>query len=193
MEIKIIFEPNLYSIAYDKNETYASIEDLSEYIEEEEFLDELTKALELWTNPEYLEQFFYKNKKHLHSEYWGAISIEEAISKTIEHAHALEEFLVKTKADNIECYFNPLDNLTTRLRPLGKSKLKDNWLRLYAIKIDDNRFLITGGAIKLTRTMQENEYTNNELYKLSKVCNFLKQEGVFDSDSFDELLFEVIL
>ncbi|MGL6180328.1 MAG: hypothetical protein ACRC13_14185 [Tannerellaceae bacterium] len=143
MEIKIIFEPNLYSIAYDKNETYASI--------------------------------------------------EEAISKTIEHAHALEEFLVKTKADNIECYFNPLDNLTTRLRPLGKSKLKDNWLRLYAIKIDDNRFLITGGAIKLTRTMQENEYTNNELYKLSKVCNFLKQEGVFDSDSFDELLFEVTL
>ncbi|MGL5563992.1 MAG: hypothetical protein ACRDCN_15445 [Tannerellaceae bacterium] len=101
MEIKIIFEPNLYSIAYDKNETYASIEDLSEYIEEEEFLDELTKALELWTNPEYLEQFFYKNQKHLHSEYWGAISIEEAISKTIEHAHALEEFLVKTKADNI--------------------------------------------------------------------------------------------
>ncbi|MGL4491993.1 MAG: hypothetical protein ACRCT5_04010, partial [Tannerellaceae bacterium] len=152
MEIKIIFEPNLYSIAYDKNETYASIEDLSEYIEEEEFLDELTKALELWTNPEYLEQFFHKNQKHLHSEYWGAISIEEAISKTIEHAHALEEFLVKTKADNIECYFNPLDNLTTRLRPLGKSKLKDNWLRLYAIKIDDNRFLITGGAIKLTRT-----------------------------------------
>ncbi|MGL5563993.1 MAG: hypothetical protein ACRDCN_15450 [Tannerellaceae bacterium] len=86
-----------------------------------------------------------------------------------------------------------MDNLTTRLRPLGKSKLKDNWLRLYAIKIDDNRFLITGGAIKLTRTMQENEYTNNELYKLSKVCNFLKQEGVFDSDSFDELLFEVTL
>lgn len=41
--------------------------------------------------------------------------------------------------------------------------------------------------------MQENEYTNNELYKLSKVCNFLKQEGVFDSDSFDELLFEVTL
>lgn len=193
MEIKIIFEPNLYSIAYDKNETYASIEDLSEYIEEEEFLDELTKALELWTNPEYLEQFFHKNQKHLQSEYWGAISIEEAISKTIELAHALEEFLVETKADNVEYYFNPLDNLTTRLRPLGKSKFKDNWLRLYAIKIDDNRFLITGGAIKLTRTMQENEYTNNELYKLSKVCNFLKQEGVFDSDSFDELLFEVTL
>jgi hypothetical protein len=43
-------------------------------------------------------------------------------------------------------------------------------LRLYALKIDKDCFVITGGAIKVSQKMQEN--------------------GVFDSESFFELLSE---
>ncbi|MGL5785834.1 MAG: hypothetical protein ACRCX4_03305 [Bacteroidales bacterium] len=193
MEIISIFDPNLYAVAYDKHEIYASIEDLSHYINEDDLFDELTKAIELWTNPEYLESFFQKNNNFLQSGYWGNITIQEAISKTIEWAKALEEFINKSDKDTIENCFLPLNNQTPILKSLGKSKLKENWLRLYAIKIDTNRFLITGGAIKLTRSMHESDHTRNELKKLSKVCEYLKGNDVFDGDSFDDLLFEISL
>lgn len=40
------------------------------------------------------------------------------------------------------------------------------------------------GAIKLTATMQEREHTQKELDKLNACRDFLKQNGVFDQDSF---------
>ena len=54
-------------------------------------------------------------------------------------------------------------------------------------------YIITGGAIKLTRTMQEREHTLQELEKMEKVRNFLIQEHVFDEDSFTNYQKEVAL
>ena len=77
---------------------------------------------------------------------------------------------------------------------LGKEKAKGgqrrghgSWLRLYAIRFQKNSYLITGGAIKLTRTMQEREHTLAELQKLELVRNFLISEGAFDLDGFYDL------
>ncbi|NLA24310.1 MAG: hypothetical protein GX879_05015, partial [Bacteroidales bacterium] len=66
----------------------------------------------------------------------------------------------------------------------------ENQLRYYAIKIDDNCFLITGGAIKMSQKMQEHPDTNNELKKLNKAKEYFKEIGVFDAESFYELLNE---
>ena len=59
---------------------------------------------------------------------------------------------------------------------LGKEKarLKDrnrhaSWLRIYAIKLEPGIYVITGGAIKLTRTMQEREHTLLELDKMEEM------------------------
>ena len=78
---------------------------------------------------------------------------------------------------------------------LGKEKAKgarnfrhDSWLRLYAIRFQQNSYLVTGGAIKLTRTMQEREHTLEELHKLENVRNFLISEGAYDIDGFYDLL-----
>ena len=54
-------------------------------------------------------------------------------------------------------------------------------------------YIITGGAIKLTKTMQEREHTLQELEKMEKVRNFLIQEHVFDEDSFTDYQQEVEL
>ena len=54
-------------------------------------------------------------------------------------------------------------------------------------------YIITGGTIKLTRTMQEREHTLQELEKMEKVRNFLIQERVFDEDSFTDYQKEVEL
>lgn len=66
-----------------------------------------------------------------------------------------------------------------------------SWLRIYAIRIEPNVYIVTGGAIKLTATMQEREHTKRELDKLNTCRDFLKQNGVFDQDSFIDFFEEV--
>ena len=63
-----------------------------------------------------------------------------------------------------------------------------DWLRLYAIRFQRNSYLVTGGAIKLTRTMKEREHTLEELRKLENVRNFLLSEGAYDIDGFYDLI-----
>jgi hypothetical protein len=53
-------------------------------------------------------------------------------------------------------------------------------------------YVITGGAIKLTRTMQEREHTLRELGKMEKVCAHLLTNNIVDKDSFDEYMSELV-
>ena len=58
------------------------------------------------------------------------------------------------------------------------------------IRLEKNVFVITGGAIKLTRTMQERSHTQAELDKLNQCRQYLASNGVFDSDSFISMIEE---
>lgn len=55
-------------------------------------------------------------------------------------------------------------------------------------KILDN---ITGGAIKLTRTMKERAHTLNELNKMEQVHNWLLANQAIDADGFVDYLSEL--
>ena len=81
---------------------------------------------------------------------------------------------------------------------LGKEKARlrnthrhASWLRIYAIKLEPGIYIITGGAIKLTRTMQEREHTLVELARMEKVRNFLLDNDIVDLDSFNDYLKEI--
>ena len=78
-----------------------------------------------------------------------------------------------------------LQNATISLRCFASS-----WLRIYAIRLEPNVYVVTGGAIKLTQRMQDKEHTSLELEKLNKCKEFLKYNGVFDKDSFIDLNME---
>jgi hypothetical protein len=52
---------------------------------------------------------------------------------------------------------------------------------------------LTGGAIKLTRTMQEREHTLRELSKMERVRNLLLEQGVVDVDGFEDYTNELYL
>jgi hypothetical protein len=52
-------------------------------------------------------------------------------------------------------------------------------IRIYAIRLTPNLFIVTGGAIKLTATMQERPHLREELTKLEHVRTWLK-ENEFD-------------
>ena len=89
--------------------------------------------------------------------------------------------------------FRPLENqrihemLLSREKAKGKrSSTHNSWLRIYAIKLDEGIYLVTGGAIKLTHLMAEREHTLNELRKMEMVRNYLLDNGVRDADGIKE-------
>ena len=94
--------------------------------------------------------------------------------------------------------FRPLDNNQASDVMLQKEKTRlkrkyghSSWLRLYAIKLIQGNYIITGGAIKLTATMQEREHTRQELVKIDKVRRYLLEEGIIDDEGFIEYISEL--
>jgi len=156
----------------------------------------LQKVLSQWQDAEWLADFFTQNMDDLIS-YFRITNIEDAIYQTMEDRDELACIIMDISPDaNLDHFFRPLDNNRISEMLLGKEKdrpSRRSWLRLYAIKLSMGIYIITGGAIKLTRTMQEREHTLQELEKMEKVRNFLIQERVFDEDSFIDYRKEVEL
>jgi len=178
--VEIIIKDSLYAIKYDKNVD-----------------DEFTKLFENWNDVQYLESFFEEHKKDLQKGFYNNISIEEAVFKTIEEAGDLEKELIEiaeegkiNNYENLQTLFKPLYNKDKSRYPIPehqKSKVygsyRKSWLRIYAIRIDENVFIITGGAIKLTRTMNDREHLLTELNKLNQVKQFLIEQEIIDVDT----------
>lgn len=57
---------------------------------------------------------------------------------------------------------------------------------MYALRVDKNVYIITGGAIKLTQKMQDREHTNIELDKIDRCRRFLIERGIVDLDGLIE-------
>ncbi|MCM1067991.1 MAG: hypothetical protein NC418_10510 [Muribaculaceae bacterium] len=160
----------------------------------DEEVDELTLLFRKWNNTEYLLDFFMENFEDLKS-YFKIERIDQAVEDTLEDAEALEELVLDFPyTANLDELFKPLDITDTRISELTREKARNwhrdrhaSWLRIYAIRLEANVYIVTGGAIKLSRTMQEREHTVLELEKLNRCKAFLKANGVFDQDSFVEL------
>ncbi|NDW12623.1 hypothetical protein D0T50_06935 [Bacteroides sp. 214] len=170
MKIIPIFAEKLYSFHY-----------------EVERLDEYERLFEMWNDPEYVFDFAQKNELLL--EQMG-YSIDKFVEQVFSDAEVLEEILLSYRDNDsvIDNCFQPLYNQEYQPKILSLQKKRCKLLRLYAIRIDTNCYVITGGAIKTTRTMQEHPDTNKELQKLEQCKNYLQSEGVFDNDSFFEII-----
>lgn len=153
--------------------------------------------LDHWNDVMWLNAFFVENQIDLMS-YYG-VTIEEAIMQTIEDSDKLEFLLLElAENDNLDRLFRPLDNNETgnSLLQKDKARLKDrprhsSWLRIYAIRLSNGAYIITGGAIKLTRTMTEREHTQAELKKIEQVRNYLLSEHIIDDESFIDYIAEL--
>ncbi len=154
----------------------------------DELPDELERVFDEWTDPMYLFDFFDKNKKDID------ISIEQAIEKVQKETKYLRDKLIELaneEPNQLNELFKNLDNSEYTDKLLTRQKARNRWLRLYAIKIDDNNYVITGGTIKLDNQhlMKDRDHTNDELKKINKCRDYLKDEGVIDDDSFQEIFF----
>ena len=162
MEITCIFEVlknQLYVVSYDGSGSVLKI------------------LQDQWSDPVYLEEFFEANKADLLSGFFGNITIEDAIEETIEEADELFNTLAGLDAVDLDSLFKPLNDTEYKLIDFQKRKAKGahykSWLRIYAVCFYD-MFVITGGAIKLTRKMEERKHTQNELDKLEVMRNLLR-------------------
>lgn len=154
--------------------------------------DEFARLFTQWHDPEYLFEFFTEHAEDLQSGFYGPISIPTAASRTRDEARRLEKALEKLadSADNLDSKFVPLALTEPYVLPRSKAA-GDNlktWLRVYAIKIEPNVYVVTGGAIKLTRRMQDRTHTQQELDKLTRCRDYLRELGIGDMDGLKELM-----
>lgn len=152
-------------------------------------LDALELLQEKWANPLGLHAFFKKYKQD-YEKYYGKATLRQIVEKAIDDADKLFETLFKLAEDetgkNLSEFFKPLDNKEAetvyelqQLKSYGI--LSNSFLRIYAIRYG-NAFVITGGAIKLTKQMKDRKHTQEELYKLNLVRDYLqekREEGEF--------------
>lgn len=178
MEIEAIYPPYIYSIKYDG-----------------QTLNELDRLLEEWRDLDRLTDFFEVNMNYLKTETWSTISEPEtAIFQVTEEADNLEirlreifENTRKNKQPDFDSHFKFLD---------GKYKFEfeyvpmksygthtPSFIRLYAIKMDTNKYIITGGGIKLCRTIQESpDLKDHVIQNIDAVRSWLRNNGIYMDD-----------
>lgn len=177
MELVYIFAPNLFAVRFNKGED-----------------DEFNHLFECWNDVEFLEEFFENNKADLESGFYNNHVVEHAVKRTKEEAQLLEDDLMELsrrsklgEKPDLDDLFKPLHNKDRFFMELHKTKAKggynNSWLRIYAIRIDTNTYVITGGGIKLTKTMNDREHLINELEKLTMVKGWLEENGFLDQKS----------
>lgn len=157
----------------------------------------LESLLDQWNDVVWLDSFFTHNQIDLLS-YYG-VTIEDAILHTIEDSDKLETALFQlAEDDNLDMLFRPLDNNETgnSLLQKDKARLKNrphhsSWLRIYAIRLADGAYIITGGAIKLTHKMAEREHTRKQHDQIDRVRDYLLSEHIIDDESFIEYIAEL--
>ena len=151
-----------------------------------------------WNDVIWLRSFFKETIYYLAS-YFKITDVNQAIYDTIEDSERLQCLILDISPDaDLDKIFRPLENSRTSEMILGKEKARlrntprhASWLRIYAIKLEPGIYVITGGAIKLTRTMQEREHTLVELARMEKVRRFLLDNDIADKDSFVDYLNEI--
>lgn len=159
----------------------------------------LSVLFDRWNDIIWLRDFFKANLEDL-SSYFKVTDVNQAIYDTIEESDRIECLIMDISPDaNLDTLFRPLNNSRTSDVILGKEKARlkeciknhSSWLRIYALKLTSGIYIITGGAIKLTATMQEREHTLLELQKMENVRNFLLNENIIDNDSFIDYMSEL--
>jgi hypothetical protein len=160
--------------------------------------NELFRLFDQWSDVVWLREFFKKNAADL-KNYFMITDINQAIADTISDNEVLEGVIMDISPDaDLELLFKPLDNNRTAYGFLEKMKARgerghghSSWLRIYAIRLADGVYIITGGAIKLTATMQERDHTRKELQKIDQVRRFLLSERIVDDEGFIDYISEL--
>ncbi len=179
MDIIEIFHGYLYSIKY-----------------EDESEDEYHRIFNEWNDKEYLLSFFKANVRYLDNEIWGSLKNEPEASaaSVIDDANVLEKY-IKTICENSENsnkpdldeYFHPLEGkycYVWNMIPMkAYGRKRHTFIRIYAIKMATNIYLIVYGGLKLGKSIQDSPCLKDSVIKkIDIVMRYLKEQGIVDGD-----------
>ncbi len=169
MKIDAIFAPSLFAFRYSG-----------------EADNEYDRLIDNWTDVSYLRKYAKDNSIENINQF-----VKDRLKDTEQIQDVLEE--ITTNNQPLEFYFRTLFDTESGIKILSlqKGKIQKNEIRIYAIKIDSNCFVITGGAIKMSQTMQEHTDSNNVLLKINAAKEFLQENSIYDTDSFYEFINEL--
>lgn len=177
VDIFAVVEGSLYTVRYD-GKAY----------------DEFKNLFKQWQDIEYLEQFFEDNKHDLENGIYKHLSIVDAISRTTKEALKFERKILQAANNSTN---NPnakitLENVvfTSLHKEIRSNEFietkaygthRKSWLRVYAIRLAQDVYFVSGGAIKLTKDMKP-PHLKEELKKLKVTTAYLKEQFVFEEE-----------
>ncbi|MEQ9102157.1 MAG: hypothetical protein RIF36_17080 [Imperialibacter sp.] len=167
-----VIEGKLYQVEYEESGVRA--------------FDELRYQ---WKDTEWLYKFFRQYKKDLDA-LTEPLKLAGAVKLAMKDANELFENLLDYGGTNLSELFRPLFGREGEIKDNQPQKTRverpKTWLRIYAVHYD-GKYIITGGAIKLTQTMNTRPHLKTELYKLELLRKKLESDISDDSLGYLEL------
>ncbi|WP_286848619.1 MULTISPECIES: hypothetical protein [Sphingobacterium] len=149
--------------------------------------NEYDRLMDLWNDIDYIVQFLKENTQDIPPK----LDVYQLAEDILDNREDIEDNILYN-LERLDGFFKPLDNNQIGEFDLLRSKGRKNVLRLYALRLSENVYVITGGAIKLPlqHLMQHREHTRIELIKINKFKDDLSEQGIFDEDAFYEFINE---
>lgn len=163
--------------------------------------DEFDRVFSGWGDVQVVRNYCLSNFNYITTPYFNGVSLDMIETKIMDEAFELESLLQEyseggfnKSGRNLQMLFRPLNNHQTNLPSLQETKAKV-WenrrfprplLRIYGIRLGENTFVMTGGAVKWTEQMKDHPDTKRELEKLGQVRAFLKANEI---DTTDDLIY----
>ena len=180
MEIVEIFDEHLYSIQYAGCD-----------------MDEYSRVMSMWRDLDYLLSFFNENAKYMGAEIWKTAGLSpenphKSAARVVSEADDLEKYLYVLSQNtndgqvpDFDSMFKHLDGkykfLTELVPQKSYGRYRPSLLRLYAIKLESNCYLIVYGGIKVGSKIQNSPVLKDEVEPLiDKVLSFLRQNGIVE-------------
>ncbi len=167
MEIIDIFAEKLYAIKHPKDVEHV-----------------YKTLLDNWTDVSFVRDFVKTHQADLNGR-----SINSVVKEIIRDTEQIEDDIIdlcESKTEILDSFFKPLGKEDYgQLLPREKGRVtRISNTRIYAVKIESNCYVITGGALKFTRALQQRPHTQQELNTINKVRDYLIDKDVIDKDSF---------
>lgn len=179
MEVEEIYKPYIYSIKYDGQEDC-----------------EFDRLFDAWNDMTGLVEFMRTNQEYLDNPIWGEhYTPEKAAHRVRDEAVELEDLFFNLcentdegKQPDYDSHFKFLDGKYQVYEYIPMKSYgtgKPSFLRMYAVKLKSNLYVITGGGIKLSDTIQNSpDIKNHVLQNIDKVRSWLKENVIIDEQDF---------
>lgn len=182
MEIIGIYKPYIYSAKFEGEELSEFSKLFSELMDIDDVWDFLNEHKEDFNR--YLYQFF-------DSTFEAAEQVSDEAMEMLSYFEELEDNANDGAQPDFDSYFKHLDGIYKceinyiPVKGYG-SKYRPTLIRLYAIKLKSNVYVISAGGIKLGKKIQDSPGLKENVFKkIDKTREYLSQFGITDAGDMD--------